>query len=195
MVDWAKSACVHGVRKPERRISIKDYRKSRRASDKVDTSAPRLCHWPCKSRAARPGGLLPIPTLKQVGDGVAEAGEQVLAVQVGARAHKVAPVGGVADLDALGVGIDNPGDLGAAGEKVLEALVDLFAGVARGENFNCQVRCAGEEVSGVAFDAKGLESLAADKRNIGRAAVAIVHPEACAAVEDRPQFVRLGKQT
>jgi hypothetical protein len=42
----------------------------------------------------------------------------------------------MADLDALGVRIDDPGDLGTAAEEVTQPFVDLSARVARGEDLD-----------------------------------------------------------
>jgi len=53
--------------------------------------------------------LLPIPILEQIGDGIAKTRQQLLAVQLGPGAKKPALVRRVADLDAFGIRIDDPG--------------------------------------------------------------------------------------
>src|SRR5438132_10612053 len=90
-------------------------------------------------RAIRPGrdageswrapGLIPIPILEQIGDGKLEAGQEMFAFQESARADERALRRRVTDFNGFVFGINDPGDLSAAGEKVFQAVVYLGAGV------------------------------------------------------------------
>ena len=75
--------------------------------------------------------LLPIPILEQIGDGIAKTRQQLLAVQFGPGTKKPALVRRVADLDAFGIRIDDPGYPRAAAEKVPEPFIELGASVVR----------------------------------------------------------------
>jgi hypothetical protein len=53
----------------------------------------------------------------------------MLAVEEAAAANEPAVSGGMANLDALVVGINDPGELCAAGEEVFQARINFGAGV------------------------------------------------------------------
>ena len=75
--------------------------------------------------------LLPIPILEQIGDGIAKSRQKLLAFQLGPGTEKPALVRHVADLDAIGIRIDDPGYPRAAAEKVPEPFIELGASVVR----------------------------------------------------------------
>ena len=83
----------------------------------ADANPPRRClggRW-----------LLPIPILEQIGDGKLETGQEILPVEPAAAAQQGATRGGVTNLDAFFLGIDDPGELRAAGEEISEPFIDL----------------------------------------------------------------------
>ena len=94
-------------------------------SERITSLWPGLCALCVLSRRTRVIGLLvfPVPGFEQIRDGVAEAGQQVFAVQIRPGAQQLALDQRVADFDAFRVGIDDPGEAGAAGEEIPQALV------------------------------------------------------------------------
>src|SRR3989442_14856429 len=95
----------------------------------------------------KPDWSVPIPILEQIGDGELEAGQEMFAFQESARADKLALGRRATDFNGFVFGIDDPGDLSAAGEKVFQALVYLGAGVVGGGNLDRQVRRTGKEAA------------------------------------------------
>lgn len=132
---------------------------------------------------------LPFPAFEKVGDGEAEAGENILAFQESGGANDAAVCARVADFQKLFIGVDNPNDPCATGEEVGQAFVHLRAGVARGEDFNRQVGCARKKGLGVGLETQPEQALFRDKRNIRRAAVPVFHPKPHAGTEHRAEPV------
>ncbi len=153
-------------------------------------SLSRFCLFPPRSMVAptRPGfnafGLLPIPLAEQLGEGIAEAGQQVLAFEQAAVADQLSLGQTVADLRALGLGVNDPDPARTAVKEVFEPCVDFGAGMVEGKDFHRQVRCSGKKGASRAFEAQRLQPGAADKGDIRRAAVAVLHPKPRAGVED-----------
>src|SRR5207249_4985991 len=79
-----------------------------------------------KYKAIVKGASLPVPFPEQIGDAIAEAGQQVFAV---GSSEQLALARRITDFNTLLVGIDKPGDLRATGEKVAEPLVNLRPGL------------------------------------------------------------------
>ena len=68
---------------------------------------------------------------EKVSGGIPETGQEVFPFEVASRSDD-SPVGGrEADLDELVVGMNDPGDLGAAGKEVFEPRVDFGPRVGR----------------------------------------------------------------
>ena len=116
------------------------------------------------------GASLPIPFPEQIGDAIAEAGQQVFAVQVGGSSEQLALARRITDFNTLVVGIDNPGDLRAAGEKVAEPLVNLRPGIGWGEHLNGEIGRAGEKFLCGGFETEADESCLGNERNVRGAA-------------------------
>src|SRR6266571_3287988 len=128
--------------------------------------------------------LLPVARLKQVAQWVAEAREQVLPFEEAAAADELSAGRSAADLCALGVRINDPRKLCAAFEEVLEPLVNFGAGVIWRKDFHGQIGRAGKKSACRALETERNQPFPADKRDVRRAAVPVLHPEACAGVQD-----------
>src|SRR6185436_3391892 len=93
------------------------------------------------------------------------------------------------DFNHFAFGIDDQGDLSAAGEKVLQAVVYLGAGVVGGENLDRQVRRAGKEASLGRLKAQTFQPGLGNEGHIRGAAVSVKHPKARAGVEHSAETV------
>src|SRR5437879_5771864 len=91
------------------------------------------------------------------------------------------------DLGAFGIGIDHPGHLRAAGKKILEPSIDLSASIVRGEDFDGQIRSAGEETAGSTLETQTDQPGPGHKRNVWGAAVAVLHPKPSAGIQNDPK--------
>src|SRR6266511_1851124 len=124
-----------------------------------------------------PSRLFPIPFLEQIGDGKLESRKEVFTLQQPARTDELALRKRVTHLDALPFRVNYPGDLRAAGEEVLEPLVDLGAGIVLRKDFDRQVRRAWKEPRFVGFESKRGQSGFGNEGDIWCPAIAVEHPE------------------
>src|SRR5436305_1317938 len=110
--------------------------------------------------------LIPIPFFEQVGNGVLEARQQCFAVEKRSRAEQLTLREGIANLYGFGLRVNNPHELGTAGEKVLQTLVNFHPGIAGGKNFDGQIRSARKEPFFVWLESKRSQPGFGDERNI-----------------------------
>src|SRR5205823_124033 len=136
-----------------------------------------------------PPPLLPIPLLEQIRDSVTGLRQQVLAIKKAARTNQFALGERMADFHALGVRLDNPGDLRAAGKEVLEPLVDFRAGIARRQDFHCQIRGGRKKTPAGRFEAERFEPGFGNEGNVRCPAIAIAHPVPCTRTSNHAQLV------
>ncbi len=133
-------------------------------------------------RSTKPS-LVPIPFFEEICDGIAEAGEQMLAIQESARADELALRQRMTDFNHFGFWIDDPRDLGAAGKEIAETVVNFRAGIGGRENFHGEVGSARKEAFVAGLKTKRFEAASGNEGKIRGATIAIEHPEARAGVK------------
>ncbi len=130
----------------------------------------------------------PIPACEQISERMTETRQKMFSVKKTVRPNQCALLGRVANLDAFLVGIDDPRNLTAAGEKVFQPLVNFPPGVGRGKNLNGEIGSATKEIP-AGWTPSGQPG-PGDEGDVRRTAIPVLHPETGAGFQDDTETMR-----